>query len=474
MKLYKHSRSLFWAAACAAFGLSSHGSLAWGPHTEITQAALHALGTEDGIYKQLGADTSVLTQYVWMADWRSQLLIRSDEVFYADDYLLFPKAKTHSQHICPEVRQTYAPFFRRALQALRTESPRNAARWIGSLLHFTTDTGSPPHAAGFLGPAHSKMENWVDAKLIQLPGYQPQLLGDDDASGEAGFLARMDGLIEFSKERAARCRADVDADRREPVEPVVLESALETARVTADLLHTLGFLAAKPAAGAPLSGKVGWQKSSHPTLDRLPAKVVLLGTDFSTLTGPDGAFVFRHLPEGDYQLVALAPGASSAPAGISLKGGGLSLPELALVAGTSGNLLRNADFQLHWSAAEALDHWTMKTPPGKLAGKTPVRDWDGEWLPLEKGAAYRLEAHWKKGAAEVEDALVFVRLKPALSGPAVPTESKPLNLTTGHISVQGTPDAAWAQVCIRAAKAPQEILEALQFRRETEAGSASR
>jgi hypothetical protein len=474
MKLRPDSLGLFGAAGCAAFALFCHSSLAWGPHTEITQTALLALGKEDGIYKQLGEDTSVLTQYVWMADWRSHLLIRSDEVFYADDYLLFPKARAHSQHICPEVRQTYAPFFRRALQALRTESPRNAARWIGSLLHFTTDTGSPPHAAGFLGPAHSKMENWLDAKLIQLPGYRPRLLGDDDASAEAGFLSRMDGLIEFSKERAARCRADVDADRREPVEPVVLESALETARVTADLLHTLGILAGKPTAGAPLSGTVSWQKGSHPTLDRLPAKVVLLGTDFSTLTRPDGSFVFRHLPEGDYQLVALAPGATSAPVVLSLKGGGLALPEMALVADAPGNLLRNADFRLHWSAAEALDHWTMKTPPGKLAAKTPLRDWDGEWLPLEKGAAYSLQARWKKDISGVEDAVIFVRFKPALSGPAVPTESEPLNTKTDHISVHGTAEAAWAQVCIRAAQAPQHVLEAVHFRRKNEAGSAAR
>ena len=466
MNRFHHSSAIYRTATSAALVLFSQAALAWGPHTEIAQAALTALGTGDGIYKQLGADTGVLAQYVWMADWRTQLLIRADEVFYADDYLLFPKAKTHSQHICPEVKQTYAPFFRRALQALRTESPRNAARWIGSLLHFTTDTGSPPHAAGFLGAAHSKMENWVDAKLIHLPEYQPQLLGEDDSAAEAGFLARMDGLIEFSKERAARCRAEVDADRREPVEPVVLESALETARVTADLLHTLGVLAARPASGASLSGTVALQKNNHPSLDRLPAKVVLLGTDFSTLTAPDGSFAFRHLPEGDYKLVALAPGATSAPMAVSLRSGGFILPQLALSAAASGNLLRNGDFLLQWSGADALDHWSMKTPPGKLAAKTSVRDWDGEWLPLEKGVSYRLEAHWKKSAPQAESPLVFVRLKPAASGPAVPTETEPLNAPSDHITLNGTQEAAWAQVCIRAAQAPQEGLESVQFRRE--------
>src|SRR5690349_15277433 len=96
--------------------------LAWGPHTEIAQAALDALGPHDPLIESLGSDAPRLSQYVWMADWRQQLLVRGDEVFYTDDYLLFPAAPKHYQHICPEVQQTYSPYFRRALQALRTES----------------------------------------------------------------------------------------------------------------------------------------------------------------------------------------------------------------------------------------------------------------------------------------------------------------------------------------------------------------
>ncbi len=385
MNRFHHSSAIYRTATSAALVLFSQAALAWGPHTEIAQAALTALGTGDGIYKQLGADTGVLAQYVWMADWRTQLLIRTDEVFYADDYLLFPKAKTHSQHICPEVKQTYAPFFRRALQALRTESPRNAARWIGSLLHFTTDTGSPPHAAGFLGAAHSKMENWVDAKLIHLPEYQPQLLGEDDSAAEAGFLARMDGLIEFSKERAARCRADVDADRREPVEPVVLESALETARVTADLLHTLGVLAARPASGASLSGTVALQKNNHPSLDRLPAKVVLLGTDFSTLTAPDGSFAFRHLPEGDYKLVALAPGATSAPMAVSLRSGGFIVPQLALSAAASGKPPAKRRFSAAMEWRRCTGSLVDENSPRKAGGQDLGTRLGRRMAPLGKG-----------------------------------------------------------------------------------------
>jgi hypothetical protein len=452
--------------AAVGIALLTQNALAWGPHSEITRAALDAIGREDALYGRLGADTEILTQYVWMADWRQRLLVRADEVFYVDDYLLFPKAKTHSQHICPEVRQTYAPFFRRALQALRTESPRNAARWIGSLLHFTTDTGSPPHAAGILGPVHSKMENWLNAKQIRLSGYRPRLLGEDDASAESGFLSRMDGLIEFSKERAVRCRADIDADRREPVEPVVLESALETARVTADLLHTLGVLAAKPATGSTLSGHVVPPKTRHPSLDRLTAKIVLLGTDYSTLAAQDGSFAFRHLPAGDYTLVALSPGATSEPKPLSLKGEPLVLPALSVAAKTDGNLVRNGEFSLHWNGADVPDHWTMKTPPGKIAGRTALRDWDGEWLPLENGVSYRLEALWKTVEPGTDAPQIFVRFKRADDGAGVPSESEPLAAPTTRLSVKATPETAWAQICIRSALAPARVLESVRFHRE--------
>lgn len=448
--------------------LLCRSAFAWGPHPEITQAALDSLGSEDGLYKQLGTDTGLLTQYVWMADWRQQLMVRAEEVFYADDYLLFPKAKTHSQHICPEVRQTYAPFFRRALQALRTESPRNAARWVGSLLHFTTDTGSPPHAAGIQGPVHAKMENWLNAKAIHLPGYHPRLLGEDDESAEAGFLARMEGLIDFSKERFARCRADVDGDRREQVEPVVLESALETARVTADLLHTLGVLGARhsPSPGATLSGRVTPPKTNHPALDRLTAKIVLMGTDFSTLSAPDGSFIFRHLPAGKYTLVALVPGAASVPTPVSLEPDALVLPDIALTAKAPGNLVRNGEFSLHWSDAGSPDHWSMKTPPGKLAAKTAVRDWDGEWLPLEMGVSYRLEALWKPPGNPEAEPQIFVRFKPATGVTASPSESEALASPASDLVLTGAPETAWAQICIRSVRPPGQVLDSVRFRRE--------
>ena len=78
------------------------------------------------------------------------------------------RARRAFQHMIPDVQATYRPYFLRALQALRTESPANAARWTGALLHFVTDTGSPPHAIALSGDAHTKMENWLDPYKIDL------------------------------------------------------------------------------------------------------------------------------------------------------------------------------------------------------------------------------------------------------------------------------------------------------------------
>jgi hypothetical protein len=444
--------------------LLSARSFAWGPHPEIAQAALDAIGPDDALARQLGPDAKRLTQYVWMADWRQQLIVRPDEVFYSDDYLLFPAATRHYQHICPEVKQTYSPYFRRALQALRTESPRNAARWIGSLLHFTTDTGSPPHAAEILGPVHSKMENWVDGKLIHIPGYQPQLLGADDAAAEAGFLHRMDGLIEFSKERAQRCRADLDADRRQLVEPVVLESALETARVTADLLYTLGVLAAKSSGGAALTGKVIVPRIDDVSLSRLPAKVILLGTAFSTLTEPDGSFSFQHLPVGEYRLVASAPGRVSEAKTVKLTTEPAVLEAVDLSRDATGNLVRNSTLTLRWISSEGFDDWSLRAPPGKLAAKTPMRDWEGEWIPLQNGATYQLAARWKTSAADAGVSQVFVRTKAKPAYDSLPTESAPVIPGTKEIVITGNPEAAWAQVCIRSPLPPDAVLESVSLR----------
>src|ERR1700709_1088778 len=98
---------------------------AWGPHTEITAAGLRVLPEKEKLQKYLGDDFARLSRdYCWMGDW--QEAVRPDHC--PDDSLLSPRSPRHVSHMPPHVRKTFAPFFKRALQAIRTESPQNAAR----------------------------------------------------------------------------------------------------------------------------------------------------------------------------------------------------------------------------------------------------------------------------------------------------------------------------------------------------------
>ncbi len=77
------------------------------------------------------------------------------------------------------------------------------------------------------------MENWVDGARIDIAGYAPRLLGATDGDALRGFEKRAHRLIAFSKQRAERARPLIEANDRKGTEAVVLESADETARVTA-------------------------------------------------------------------------------------------------------------------------------------------------------------------------------------------------------------------------------------------------
>ncbi len=429
-------------ACLALLGLPAIVS-AWGPHPQITRAPMEALGPDDALIRRLGREADRLPEYCWMADWRRTIRREPDQWFYVDDYLLFPAMPKHVDHLCPDVKATYEPFFRRALQALRTETPINAARWVGSILHFTEDTGSPPHAGEVRGDVHSKMENWVVAKAITIPGYRPRLLGETDDEAVAGFLDRMDGLIAFSRQRCERARPHVLAGDRAATEPIVLESALETARVVADLLHTLGHLADQPRPGtAVLRGTV----ASTPAvgLEKVPAKVMLLGTTFSTLADAGGRYEFRQLPPGSYTMAVLRPGSSVATADVELAADRETSRDVALSASPGGSsLVRNGEMALRWTSRTRPDAW--------LAG--PKDTWTGEFLPLQPGRDYRLVVEWRDGA----EGQVTVRWQAGTAYGTPFVESGPLRPGGEGLSFTGSDRVAFAQVVIRGRGAPGEI-----------------
>lgn len=378
---------------------------AWGalPHQQIVDAALTAIPASDELPLRLGSEARHLRDTVEMADWMNSLIVVQENwhvttedfpqigsEYFGNDYLLFPAAPHFFSHMMPQVHQTYGPYFLRALQALRTEDQVNAVRWIGSLLHFVTDSGSPPHTIGLSGPNHTKMENWLDASHIDLRGYRPQLLGHTDGEAVTGLEKRMDGLIARNAAIARKMLPYAQADDRTQVEPMALDCATETARVTADVIHTLLVLTAARANGngtSMVATVTAPGLTEHPLL---PAKLVLLGTEFSTLSSLDytlpgqysGSFLLRNLPPGHYHAAIERVGAETLfPPAFTLRAGQQRSFDWHL-EGTApvGNLVPNADFTLRWVTAAAPDHWRHDDK---------CHCWHSDNIPVIRGGTYR-------------------------------------------------------------------------------------
>lgn len=438
------------AAAVAALAAGTTTARAWGPHTEITKAALDVLPEAERWKKELGAENlAAFTTYCWMPDHRGQ----EAAAYYVDDYLLIRPLPTYAGHVMPDVWKNFEPYYRRALQALRTETPANACRQIGPLLHFCEDIGAPPHTGPRI-PQHGPLENWVNARDITIAGYKPQLLGKTDDEALAGLLKRLEGLRAFSAERKNRALPLVEKGEaaRPQVEPILLESANESARVAADMLYTVFTVGlAKQPAGAALEGTI--EAAALPGKPALGARVVLLdaakyaalekagtaavcqadaATDFTTLATPaEGAVAagpwrgdlkLRNLPAGEFRVLAYRPGARWAVSEpVRLEAGKTAKVRLTLPpTDPSGNLLLNPDGTLAYLSAAFPDRW------GRAATTTDApRRWQSFKVALPAAGAYRCGAVVKDPKAHVSFA--FTRRDPAdKTGKKMLTERHPL------------------------------------------------
>ena len=409
--------------AAGLLALAAAPLCAWGPHVDITKAALAVLPEADRWKAELGEENlAALNQHCLMPDQRGNEM----RDYYIDDYLLFRGLPTYIGHVAPEVKQAFAPCFRRAVQGLRTETPANACRQLGPLLHFVEDLGAPPHT----GPGianHGPMENWVNAAEIDIAGYKPQLLGRTDDEALAGLLNRLDALQAFSAERAAKAGPLVakGEGERPKVEPILLESANESARAAADMLYTVFTVGlAKQPPGAALEGTV-----EAPALFRnneKGARIVLIdnaklaasgpqapkaggfvqaATDYTTLAttvagapaadGWRGEFKFHNLPAGVFRILAVRPGARwtlSEP--VTLAVGKATTVKLSLPAEeAAGNIVMNPDGRLRYLPGGAPDRWRLAALPDKNVGTG--RAWTSAWVkvpvstPLSAGAVMK-------------------------------------------------------------------------------------
>ena len=380
---------------------------AWGPHSEIADAAIAVLPSHDHVrmIELLGDEARRLHFLVWMGDFDNQFITydsgkeAAPVEFYANDYLVSPLAPRLCEHDPGglSAKYTFTPFFLRAFQAIQTETPVNAARWIGSLMHFQTDAGCPPHAAGLSGDVHSKMENWVVASAISISGYQPRLMGQNVDQAAKGFASRMAELIAFSRQRAEMAYPFVIANDRPNTEPIVLESANETARVTADLLHTLLFLSDTKSGGAGVAGNRGELEASitAPTVsgfESLPAKLMIAATNYSTTSELvtldkgryQGVFLLRNLRPGLYTVVVSRVGSRTITVDkVAIKSGFRTRFDWNLEPdGVTGNLVRNPDFRVRW----------LTTDPDNWEFDDASKSWVTDNIKVSGGAKYRLQA----------------------------------------------------------------------------------
>jgi hypothetical protein len=169
----------------------------------------------------------------------------------------------------------------------------------------------------------------------------------------------MDSLNAYSRARAIRLRPLVEKLDRRVNQPLELECALECARASADLLHTLFTLAAAPPRekGGTLEGKLAYAPPAG--YATVPAKVVLAGTGYSTTTGPDGAYSFRNLPPGRYAAWFLATGYETTRIeNVQIEADKTTSLSPALKADpVEGNLVRNPRFHLEWVKTGQPDGW---------------------------------------------------------------------------------------------------------------------
>lgn len=392
--------NLILVAVLTMMGLPAH---AWGPHPQITQAALDVLPNAKEVYAKLGEDhVKALTSYCWMPDWRGRDL----GTYYADDYLLIPSVPRHIGHTMPAVAATFEPYFRRALQALRTESPANACRQLGTLIHFMEDVGAPPHAKENC-PHHGELENWVKAELITIAGYQPRLLGQTDEEALQGLQSRIAELVAFSKERAERALPLVSSPNpdRSLVEPIILESAIESAKVTADVLFTVFTLGLRPDSGPGRSSLHGTIAApGAPGNNDQSPRVVLLGTDYSTLAESEsdgsegewrGTFLFHHLPAGTYQVLVYRIGALPEIVPVTLRENEKTTITVQLApTEPAGNLVYNPDGKLRTLIPDLPDRWSVAS-----AEKSKI--WSSAVIPLKEGQRYQCGAIIKSPGTRV-------------------------------------------------------------------------
>ena len=386
-----------WAFVLVLIAVFAPVAWAWGPHSEITVAAAKALDKDDPFLAFVQNDMGTLRVIAWANDNAAAGAIVNFRGYriYAQDFFASPNFMpvwgSDTGHGYDPTDDSYKGFYLRTLQAMQTESRDNAIGWLGALVHLTEDTGAPPHAGHVPWEVHIRMESWLAPAKIDITGYKPLLLGTTPDEALKAFYKRIGELHEFSATRGKALIPVVRADNRAKSEPVIFECALESARVTADMFRTMGYLWSqiKPVPGSgSLAGTIAPAQSD----DLVTAKLMLLGTNYSTLADPKGHYEFRNLPPGDYRLAVMLPTCRAAIVETRIEADKATAKDVSL--DRTGNVLRNGDQLVSFLEKAQPDGWFKVVDPQPLQPQ-----WLGEWFTAMRGQAFKLTVKWKAGAA---------------------------------------------------------------------------
>lgn len=110
-------------------------------------------------------------------------------------------------------------------------------RFLGVLLHHMQDRGAFAY-----WPALHMKGHITEQKLIHLKGYHPQILGNTAEDVISQIVHRMHLLSEFQNERVLKVVKAHRSGKRNEIDSAVLEFALETCKLTADIILTVAHL----------------------------------------------------------------------------------------------------------------------------------------------------------------------------------------------------------------------------------------
>jgi hypothetical protein len=129
--------------------------------------------------------------------------------------------------------------------------------------------------------------------------------------------------------------------------------------------------------GASLKGKVA--SAQCVGVEMPSAKIILHGTDYSTLADRSGAYELRNLPAGEYRITVIRAGNDALELKVGLAAGQAKVVDVAMAASEPpGNLIRDPTLALRWARPTCGDGWYRVSHQG-------ARAWQGEPVPIEGG-----------------------------------------------------------------------------------------